>query len=95
MTDTTAAKAGAAIRAMILPLALAQFIASYAATNPGPAFLRVHHARTALAQCAAWSGQPILHRNAWCDTGRTIRRFPRGDANGALEPHCPDRLGAH
>ena len=33
MTDTTASKAGAAARAMILPLALAQFIASYAATN--------------------------------------------------------------
>ncbi len=33
MTDTTASKAGAAGRAMILPLALAQFIASYAATN--------------------------------------------------------------
>ncbi len=35
MTDTTASEAGAgaAARAMILPLALAQFIASYAATN--------------------------------------------------------------
>src|SRR6516164_4856516 len=33
MTDTTASKAAAAARAMILPLALAQFIASYAATN--------------------------------------------------------------
>src|SRR5580704_18050762 len=33
MTDTTASKAGVAARAMILPLALAQFIASYAATN--------------------------------------------------------------
>ncbi len=33
MTDTTAPKAAAAGRAMILPLALAQFIASYAATN--------------------------------------------------------------
>jgi MFS family permease len=33
MTDTTASRAGAAARAMILPLALAQFIASYAATN--------------------------------------------------------------
>jgi MFS family permease len=33
MTDTTASDAGAAARAMILPLALAQFIASYAATN--------------------------------------------------------------
>ena len=33
MTDTTAPEAGAAARAMILPLALAQFIASYAATN--------------------------------------------------------------
>jgi MFS family permease len=33
MTDTTAPKAAAAARAMILPLALAQFIASYAATN--------------------------------------------------------------
>src|SRR5881628_2185929 len=33
MTGTTAPKAGAAARAMILPLALAQFIASYAATN--------------------------------------------------------------
>src|SRR6266700_7826840 len=33
MTDPTASKAGAAARAMILPLALAQFIASYAATN--------------------------------------------------------------
>ena len=33
MTETSAAKAGAAARAMILPLALAQFIASYAATN--------------------------------------------------------------
>ena len=33
MTDTSASKAGAAARAMILPLALAQFIASYAATN--------------------------------------------------------------
>ena len=33
MTETTASKAGAAGRAMILPLALAQFIASYAATN--------------------------------------------------------------
>jgi hypothetical protein len=29
MTDTDASKAGAAARAMILPLALAQFIASY------------------------------------------------------------------
>jgi len=33
MTDASAAKARAAARAMILPLALAQFIASYAATN--------------------------------------------------------------
>ena len=33
MTDTSGSKAGAAARAMILPLALAQFIASYAATN--------------------------------------------------------------
>src|ERR1700726_3541477 len=33
MTDTTRSKADAAARAMILPLALAQFIASYAATN--------------------------------------------------------------
>jgi MFS family permease len=33
MADTDASKAGAAARAMILPLALAQFIASYAATN--------------------------------------------------------------
>jgi MFS family permease len=33
MTDTTAPKPAAAARAMILPLALAQFIASYAATN--------------------------------------------------------------
>ena len=33
MTDTTASRAAAAARAMILPLALAQFIASYAATN--------------------------------------------------------------
>ena len=33
MTETTAPKAGAAARAMVLPLALAQFIASYAATN--------------------------------------------------------------
>ena len=32
-TDASASKAGAAARAMILPLALAQFIASYAATN--------------------------------------------------------------
>jgi MFS family permease len=32
MTGTTAAKAGAAAGTMILPLALAQFIASYAAT---------------------------------------------------------------
>ena len=33
MADAGASKAGAAARAMILPLALAQFIASYAATN--------------------------------------------------------------
>ena len=33
MTDASAAKVRAAARAMILPLALAQFIASYAATN--------------------------------------------------------------
>jgi MFS family permease len=33
MTGTTAGKAGTTARAMILPLALAQFIASYAATN--------------------------------------------------------------
>src|SRR5439155_3308144 len=33
MTDPSAPKAGAAARALILPLALAQFIASYAATN--------------------------------------------------------------
>jgi MFS family permease len=33
MTGTTAPRAGTAARAMILPLALAQFIASYAATN--------------------------------------------------------------
>src|SRR5580658_8939754 len=33
MTDTGASRAGAAARAMILPLALAQFIASYVATN--------------------------------------------------------------
>ncbi len=33
MTDKAAPKAAAAARAMILPLALAQFIASYAATN--------------------------------------------------------------
>ena len=33
MTDTNVSEAGAAARAMVLPLALAQFIASYAATN--------------------------------------------------------------
>src|ERR1700749_3660797 len=33
MTDEGRSKADAAARAMILPLALAQFIASYAATN--------------------------------------------------------------
>src|SRR5271156_3541695 len=33
MADTSRSKADAAARAMILPLALAQFIASYAATN--------------------------------------------------------------
>src|SRR2546430_6162911 len=33
MTDTGASRADVAARAMILPLALAQFIASYAATN--------------------------------------------------------------
>src|SRR6201986_1166615 len=33
MTDTTTSRASAGARAMILPLALAQFIASYAATN--------------------------------------------------------------
>src|SRR6516164_4882392 len=33
MTDTTAPKAAASARAVVLPLALAQFIASYAATN--------------------------------------------------------------
>ena len=33
MTDKAAPKAAAAARAMILPLALVQFIASYAATN--------------------------------------------------------------
>src|SRR5271169_2118531 len=33
MTDTGASRAAATARAMILPLALAQFIASYAATN--------------------------------------------------------------
>src|SRR5947209_11263784 len=33
MTDTSASRAGDAARAMILPLALAQFICSYAATN--------------------------------------------------------------
>src|SRR6202161_3921266 len=33
MTDTTRSRADAAARALILPLALAQFIASYAATN--------------------------------------------------------------
>ena len=33
MTDTTTPKAANPARAMILPLALAQFIASYAATN--------------------------------------------------------------
>ena len=33
MTDTTALRAANPARAMILPLALAQFIASYAATN--------------------------------------------------------------
>src|SRR6516225_7534891 len=33
MTDTTAPKAAASARAMVLPLALAQFIATYAATN--------------------------------------------------------------
>src|SRR5580693_7087493 len=33
MTDTSTSKTAAAARAMILPLALAQFIASYAATN--------------------------------------------------------------
>src|SRR6516225_10190097 len=33
VTDTTAAKVADGARAMILPLALAQFIASYAATN--------------------------------------------------------------
>ena len=33
MTDTSTSKAAAAARVMILPLALAQFIASYAATN--------------------------------------------------------------
>ena len=33
MTDKAAPKAAAAAGAMILPLALAQFIASYAATN--------------------------------------------------------------
>jgi predicted transcriptional regulator len=33
VTDLTAPSARAAARAMVLPLALAQFIASYAATN--------------------------------------------------------------
>ena len=33
MTDTGSSKVAASARAMILPLALAQFIASYAATN--------------------------------------------------------------
>jgi hypothetical protein len=33
VTDTTTPKAANPARAMILPLALAQFIASYAATN--------------------------------------------------------------
>jgi hypothetical protein len=33
MTDTNASKAGVAAQAMILPLAVAQFIASYAAAN--------------------------------------------------------------
>ena len=33
MADTNVSEAGAAAKAMILPLALAQFIASYAATN--------------------------------------------------------------
>ncbi len=39
MADTGASKAGAAARGMILPLALAQFIASYAATNMNVAML--------------------------------------------------------
>ena len=35
MTDTTMPRPSAGARAMILPLALAQFVASYAATNMG------------------------------------------------------------
>ena len=41
MTETSAAKASGAARAMILPLALAQFIASYAATNMNVAITEI------------------------------------------------------
>src|ERR1700721_1833074 len=43
MTDTGRSKADAAARAMILPLALAQFIASYAATNMNVAISAIAH----------------------------------------------------
>jgi MFS family permease len=43
MTGTTASKAGSAARTMILPLALAQFIASYAATNMNVAISAIAH----------------------------------------------------
>jgi hypothetical protein len=41
VTDTTAPQAADRARAMILPLALAQFIASYAATNMNVAALTI------------------------------------------------------
>src|SRR6202161_317279 len=52
MTDTTRSKADAAARAMILPLALAQFIASYAATNMNVAI-------TAIAQDLGTTGAGV------------------------------------
>src|SRR5215468_9486844 len=43
LTDTTAQRAANPARAMILPLALAQFIASYAATNMNVAISAIAH----------------------------------------------------
>jgi len=55
MTDTPAGMTRAAVRAMVLPLALAQFIASYAATNMNVAISAIAsdlHANVAGVQTA-------------------------------------------
>jgi hypothetical protein len=63
MTDAGRSKAHAAARAMILPLALAQFIASYAATNMNVAITAIAQdlgTTVAGVQTAIWTAPGIL-----------------------------------